>query len=62
MLWTGVADNIAGSPAQPPRVTDDTGLSAPTLTTDGKAVFAIFATGDVIAFDMSGKRVRNNFV
>ncbi|WP_297093912.1 PQQ-binding-like beta-propeller repeat protein [uncultured Draconibacterium sp.] len=57
LLWTGVADNISGSPATPPRVTDDTGLAAPTLTTDGKAVFAIFATGDVIAFDMNGKRV-----
>ena len=57
LLWTGVADNISGSPASPPRVTDDTGLSAPTLTADGKAVFAIFATGDVIAFDMNGKRL-----
>nr|WP_321355262.1 PQQ-binding-like beta-propeller repeat protein [uncultured Draconibacterium sp.] len=57
LLWTGVADNISGSPATPPRVTDDTGLAAPTLTIDGKAVFAIFATGDVIAFDMNGKRL-----
>ena len=57
LLWTGVADNISGSPATPPRVTDDTGLAAPTLTTDGKAVFAIFGTGDVIAFDMNGKRL-----
>jgi len=57
LLWTGVADNISGSPASPPRVTEDTGLSAPTLTTDGKAVFAIFGTGDVIAFDMNGKRL-----
>ncbi|WP_303918846.1 PQQ-binding-like beta-propeller repeat protein [Draconibacterium sediminis] len=57
LLWTGVADNISGSPATPPRVTDDTGLSAPTLTTDGNAVFAIFGTGDVIAFDMNGKRL-----
>ncbi|WP_163325292.1 PQQ-binding-like beta-propeller repeat protein [Draconibacterium mangrovi] len=57
LLWTGVADNISGSPTTPPRVTDDTGLAAPTLTTDGKAVFAIFATGDVIAFDMNGKRL-----
>jgi outer membrane protein assembly factor BamB len=40
-----------------PRVTEDTGLSAPTVTTDGKRVFAIFATGDIIAFDMNGKRV-----
>ncbi|MEN8118342.1 MAG: PQQ-binding-like beta-propeller repeat protein, partial [Bacteroidota bacterium] len=57
LLWTGVANNIQGSPAKPPRVTEDTGLSAPTLTTDGKGVYAIFGTGDVIAFDMNGKRL-----
>ena len=57
LLWTGKADNIPGSPSAMPKVTEDTGLSAPTLTTDGKRVFAIFATGDVIAFDMNGKRV-----
>jgi outer membrane protein assembly factor BamB len=57
LLWTGKADNIPGSPTSPPRVSEDTGLSAPTMTTDGKRVFAIFATGDVIAFDMNGKRV-----
>jgi len=57
LLWTGVVDNIPGSPASPPRVTEDTGLAAPTLTVDNKGVYAIFATGDVIAFDMSGKRL-----
>ena len=57
LLWTGVADNIPGSPSSLPRTTEDTGLSAPTVTTDGKRVFAIFATGDVIAFDMNGNRV-----
>lgn len=57
LLWTGKADNIPGSPAAMPKVTEDTGLSAPTLTTDGKRVFAIFATGDLIAFDMAGKRI-----
>lgn len=57
LLWTGVADNISGSPASPPKVSPDTGLSASTMATDGKAVYAIFATGDVIAFDMNGKRL-----
>lgn len=57
LLWTGVADNIQGSPATPPKVTEDTGLSAPTVTTDGNRVYAIFGTGDVIAFDMNGTRV-----
>lgn len=57
LLWEAVADNIQGSPSGMPKVTADTGLAAPTMATDGNAVFAIFATGDVIALDMSGKRL-----
>ena len=57
LLWTAKADNIPGSPSSPPRVTEDTGLSAPTVTTDGQRVFAVFGTGDVLATDMAGKRV-----
>lgn len=57
LIWTGKVEGIEGSPAKPPRVTEDTGLAAPTLTTDGKVVFAIFATGDVLAFDMNGKKI-----
>lgn len=57
LLWEASADNIQGSPASAPKVTADTGLAAPTMATDGRAVFAIFATGDVIALDMSGKRL-----
>lgn len=57
LLWTGKADNIPGSPAAPPRVTEDTGLAAATVATDGQKVYAIFATGDVIAFSMDGKRI-----
>lgn len=57
LLWTGKADNIPGSPAKMPKVTEDTGLAASTMTTDGQNVYAIFASGDVIAFDINGKRV-----
>ena len=57
LIWTGEVDNIPGSPASPPSVSEDTGLSAPTMTTDGKRVFAIFATGDIIAFDLDGNRI-----
>ena len=57
LIWEGAADNIPGSPASMPKVTTDTGLAAPTMATDGRAVFAIFASGDVIAFDLSGKRL-----
>ncbi len=57
LLWQQEVRDIPGSPATPPRVTEDTGLSAPTVTTDGTRVYAIFATGDIIAFTMTGKRV-----
>lgn len=57
LLWEAAADNIQGSPSSVPKVTADTGLAASTMATDGRAVFAIFATGDVLALDMSGKRL-----
>jgi outer membrane protein assembly factor BamB len=57
LLWEAAADKIAGSPAGMPKVTTDTGLAAPTMATDGRAVYAIFATGDVLALDMTGKRI-----
>lgn len=57
MLWQLEVKDIPGSPAKAPKVTDDTGLAAPSLTTDGRRVYAIFANGDLIAIDMSGKQV-----
>lgn len=57
LIWSKAVDNIPGSPAAAPRTTEDTGLAAPTLYTDGVRVYAIFGTGDIIAFDMDGNRV-----
>jgi len=56
-LWKLAAKNIQGSPSQVPATTDDTGLAAPTVATNGKQVCAIFATGDVICADMDGKQL-----
>jgi outer membrane protein assembly factor BamB len=56
VLWEKKADDIPGSPATMPKVTEDTGLSAPTMAVDGYRVYALFATGDVIAFDLNGNR------
>ncbi len=56
-LWQQAASNINGSPSSTPKVSDDTGLSASTVVVDGQRVFAIFANGDLIAFDMEGKRL-----
>jgi outer membrane protein assembly factor BamB len=51
------AKNIPGSPSEVPETTDDTGLGASTVATNGKQVCAIFATGDVICADMNGRQL-----
>jgi outer membrane protein assembly factor BamB len=56
-LWKLETKNIPGSPAQAPKTTDDTGLAASTVTTNGKVVCAIFGTGDLICADMDGKQL-----
>jgi outer membrane protein assembly factor BamB len=53
-LWKREVKGIPGSPPEPPRVTRDTGLAAPTMATDGERAFAVFATGDVACFDFEG--------
>ncbi|RKD89968.1 outer membrane protein assembly factor BamB [Mangrovibacterium diazotrophicum] len=57
LLWEAAADNIPGSPATMPKVTEDTGLAASTMATNGNSVFALFATGDLIALDLTGNRI-----
>ncbi len=57
ILWHTVVDKIPGSSATAPKVNGETGFSAPTLTTDGRRVYAIFANGDLVALDYAGKQV-----
>jgi len=57
LLWTSAATDIVGSPAKLPEVGPDTGFAAATPVTDGRCVVAIFATGDVLATDVDGKRL-----
>jgi len=55
ILWQRSVADVPGSPEQRPRPTEDTGYAAPTMATDGRRVFAVFATGDTAGFDMEGK-------
>ena len=57
ILWQMIADKIPGTPQKLPEVTDDTGLAAPSCATNGVVVAAIFGTGDIIACDLSGRRL-----
>jgi outer membrane protein assembly factor BamB len=57
LIWQKPVENIPGSDPQPPKVYDDTGYAAPTATTDGQRFYAIFANGDLVAFDFTGNLV-----
>jgi outer membrane protein assembly factor BamB len=57
LLWESEVTGIQGSPTTMPRVSDDTGLAAPTMAVDGNRVYAIFGTGDIVAFDLQGNKV-----
>ncbi|TWU37882.1 outer membrane biogenesis protein BamB [Novipirellula aureliae] len=54
-LWSQEVPSTPESTAEVPEVMDDTGYAAPTMATDGRSVFAIFANGDIGAFDFEGK-------
>jgi outer membrane protein assembly factor BamB len=53
--WTATDADVPGSPTEPPAVNDNTGWAASSPATDGTHVFAIFANGNLIACDMTGK-------
>ncbi len=57
LIWEQEVKGIPGSPTVMPRVTDDTGLAAATMAVDGNGVYAIFASGDIVAFSMEGKKL-----
>jgi outer membrane protein assembly factor BamB len=59
LLWRHDVDGIPGS-APLDELSDTTpmsGLAAPTATTNGRYVAAIFATGDLVTVNMDGERV-----
>ncbi|MBN1673073.1 MAG: PQQ-like beta-propeller repeat protein [Kiritimatiellae bacterium] len=57
LLWTAEVNGIPGAAPKLPQVDKSTGWAAPTPVTDGRHVFAIFATGNLICLDMAGQTV-----
>lgn len=55
MLWQGLVASMPAPPGQRLEVQEFTGVAAPTPATDGRRVFAIFATGELVAFNMDGR-------
>ena len=57
LLWSMILKVAGGARPAPPKVGDDTGLSAPTPATDGRRVYTLFPNGEIAAFDFNGKQV-----
>ncbi len=57
LLWERAVEKVSGSSTQAPDVPEQTGYAASTMATDGRRVYAIFATGDVAAFTLDGRPV-----
>ena len=59
LLWQHDVYGIPGSPpdGKLPDVLDETGFAAPTATTNGRYVAAIFGTGELVCVNMRGQRV-----
>jgi outer membrane protein assembly factor BamB len=58
LLWTGEVRIPPLKEGQEPLdIMNDTGYAAPTVTTDGRRVYAIFASGVVGCFDFDGNKV-----
>ncbi|MEK7685662.1 MAG: PQQ-binding-like beta-propeller repeat protein [Verrucomicrobiota bacterium] len=55
LLWRQPVENVPGSPAQLPEIPEQTGFAAPTMATDGRRAYVIFANGDLAAFAFDGK-------
>ncbi|MGQ9574933.1 MAG: outer membrane protein assembly factor BamB family protein [Thermoguttaceae bacterium] len=57
LLWQQDMPQTPSSGAGPPKVNPETGYASSTPITDGQRVYAMFATGDLAAFDFSGRLV-----
>ena len=69
ILWRRAVTTNAPAAGRRVKANKDTGFAAPTMATDGRRVYAMFATGDLAAFDFLGNEVwtrslgipRNNY-
>jgi outer membrane protein assembly factor BamB len=62
LLWKSDVPKTAGSPDEPPEVPDQCGMAAATAATDGLRVYAMFANGDLAAFNFDGSLAWSKFL
>ncbi len=62
LLWQRAVENVPGSPLKIPEAPEDTGYAAPTMATDGRRVYAIFANGDLGALNFDGSVIWTKYL
>jgi outer membrane protein assembly factor BamB len=55
MEWQASASGLSGEPSVLPEISSDASIAASSAATDGKSVCAIFANGNLICLDMTGR-------
>jgi outer membrane protein assembly factor BamB len=61
LLWTYDV-RVAGDDLEVPKVDRETGYAAPSVACDGRRVYAIFATGELVALTLDGEHVWSKFL
>ncbi len=62
LLWREPVSTAEGARAEPPEIMEETGHAASTAVTDGYRVVAMFANGEIGAFDYRGRRLWARFL
>lgn len=57
LIWEHQVSGVERASAAAIKPTEDTGFAAPTVATDGRYLYAIFATGDLVCLDLEGNRI-----
>jgi outer membrane protein assembly factor BamB len=57
LLWRQTIEKQTGPAGEPAEIPEHTGYAASTMATDGRRVYAIFATADLVALTLDGKQV-----
>lgn len=57
LLWQHAIANVPGSPKEQPDIPEATGFASPTMASDGRRAFVLFANGDLAALALDGAPV-----
>jgi outer membrane protein assembly factor BamB len=55
LLWRQAITNVPGAAAKPPEIPESTGYAAPTMATDGRRVYVMYANGDLAGLSLEGR-------